>query len=213
MNGGRLFRRGVLVASLCMASTAAWAGVAQANDRSTAVICVDERAGDWRASMTFSSIDVRDGHPVEVSFGSDSATLTAPGPDGSATLHQDFGAGTDHASVAWSVARNGVVERSGSESFEQPSGCQAPATSEPPASEPPATQPPVTEPPTTEAPTPGSTPQGPAASTPTSAPHAGALPVTGRATALGGAVGLAVLLLGGAAVWAARRHPDELIGD
>ena len=61
------------------------AGTAAAADRSTDVACVDQTTGAWEASMTFSSVAVQEGHPVVLTFGSASVTLTDPGPGGGAT--------------------------------------------------------------------------------------------------------------------------------
>ena len=143
--------RGALAAAVIVAASALTGGSAMANDRSTEVVCVDRSTGAWRASMTFSSIDVHDGHPVVVTFGSAVATLAAPGAHGSVTLSQ--GAGGDRASAtwSWSIARNGVVEQAGSARFTRPAGCEGTPATEPPRrsrrdrtapTEPPATVPP-----------------------------------------------------------------------
>jgi hypothetical protein len=190
---------------------------AEANDRSTAVVCVDEQTGAWEASMTFASIDVREGHPVVITFGSASTTLTAPGPAGHATLTQRFTGGQDSATIAWSVVRNGLDATSGVEHVERPEGCVAqvdttppttPATTTPttPATVPPATVPPATPPvsgpePSTSTPTSGSTP----------APvH---LPVTGGAAGWTTLVAVGAVAAGLLLTRAGRRLPDEVIGD
>ena len=94
MNGGTLMRRGLLAAALIGGSIVSivvgLAGAAQANDHSTEAVCLDKTSGAWRASISFASIDVHDGHPVVITFGGASTTLTEPGPNGTATLHQDF---------------------------------------------------------------------------------------------------------------------------
>ena len=102
------------------------AGTAHAHDRSTDVLCVDQDTGEWRASMTFSAIDVRDGRPVVVTFGSASATLTEAGPNGTATLVQGFGGDEPSATLAWTIIRGGAIEQAGRQSFDQPAGCEAP---------------------------------------------------------------------------------------
>ena len=81
------------------------AGQASANDRAVVVSCTDQSAGTWTVSVTFSGIEVRADRPVEVSLGSDSATLTEPGANGTVTLQQNFGAGQAAATLTWSVVR------------------------------------------------------------------------------------------------------------
>ena len=71
----RALWRGILTVITIVVAAVAIAGTAQANDRSTDVVCVDPSTGAWQVKMTFSSIDVHDGHPVVLRFGSDSATL------------------------------------------------------------------------------------------------------------------------------------------
>ena len=180
--------------------------------------------------MTFSSIDVHDGHPVVVTFGSAVATLAAPGADGSITLSQ--GAGGDRASAtwSWSIARNGVVEQAGSARFTRPTGCEAtpatePPTTGPPPTEPPATQPPATEPPATAPPAtqrpsapppPGSGQPDVPASVPTPPPttdRAGPLPNTGLSAVPMGAAAVVVVGVGVLARRWARRRADQLIGE
>jgi hypothetical protein len=214
--GARSVARGALAAAVIMGALALTAGPAMANDRSTEVICIDRATGAWRASMTFSSIDVHDGHPVVVSFGSDTVTLTAPGADGSATLSQDAGGDEDSATWSWSIARNGVVERAGSDTFSRPGGCESTPATVPPPTQPPSTAPPPTPPPATmppaTAPPAGPRPPGPgrpAAPVPSPAP----LPTTGTPMLPLGAAAVVIVGLGALARrWAARRS-DQLIGD
>jgi hypothetical protein len=205
-------------------------GSAMANDQSTEVVCVDRSTGAWRASMTFSSIDVHDGHPVVVTFGSAVATLAAPGAHGSVTLSQ--GAGGDRASAtwSWSIARNGVVEQAGSARFTRPAGCERTPATEPPATEPPPTEPPATVPPSSAPPAtvPPATqpPSAPApagsgrpdvpVSVPTPPPttdRAGPLPDTGLPAVPFVAAAVAAVGLGVLAQRWARRRADQLIGD
>ncbi len=61
------------------------AGQASANDRAVVVSCTDQSAGTWEVSVTFSGIEVLADRPVQVTLGSDSTTLTEPGPDGTVT--------------------------------------------------------------------------------------------------------------------------------
>ena len=89
MNGGTFARRGLMAAAVLGGSfgaVAGFAGVAHANDHSTDVVCSDKATGAWTATMSFGSIEVKEGHPVVVHFGSTSTTLQTPGPDGSASL-------------------------------------------------------------------------------------------------------------------------------
>jgi len=240
MDGGRgaarSVARGAMAAGVIAAVTgftALTAGPAMANDRSTVVACVDRSTGEWRATMTFSSIDVKDGHPVVVRFGSATVTLADPGPDGSATLRQDASGDQAAATWAWSVTRNGVVERSGSSSFRRPGGCEAtqttgptePPATEPPATEPPATEPPATEPPATEPPATvppvGPSPPGPSRpeipmvipTAPPTTDRAGRLPVTGAPAGATGAAAVVVVGLGVLVLRWTKRRSDQLIGD
>ena len=64
------------------------AGQASANDRAVVVSCTDQSAGTWTVGVTFSSIEVKADRPVTVTLGSDSTTLTEPGPNGTVTLSQ-----------------------------------------------------------------------------------------------------------------------------
>ena len=123
-SGARSVVRGALAAAVIVVALTLTAGPAMANDRSTEVVCVDRSTGAWRASMTFSSIDVHDGHPVVVTFGSAPTTLAEPGAGGSATLSQDAGGDEASATWSWSIARNGVVEQAGSARFTRPAGCE-----------------------------------------------------------------------------------------
>lgn len=229
-SGARSVARGALAAAVIVAALALTAGPAMANDRSTEVVCVDRSTGAWRASMTFSSIDVHDGHPVVVTFGSAATTLAEPGAGGSATLSQDAGGDRASAIWSWSIARNGVVERAGSATFSRPEGCEstpatAPPPTQPPATEPPPTPPPATVPPATvppaSAPPAGPTPPGPgrpSAPVPSPAPppttgHTTPLPTTGAPAVPLFAAAVVVVGLGVLARrWAARRA-DQLIGD
>ena len=218
--GARSVARGVLAAAVMVAALAATAGSAMANDRSTEVVCIDQSTGAWRASMTFSSIDVRDGHPVVVTFGSAVETLSAPGADGSVRLSQDAGGAEASATWSWSVARNGVVERAGSATFARPAGCEGTPATEPPATQPPATQPPASAPPVTAppgAPTPATPGQpevpAPSAPPPPTTHRAAPLPVTGTPAVPIGAAALAVLGLGLLARRWVGRRADQLIGD
>ena len=142
-SGARSVARGALAAAVIVAASALTGGSAMANDRSTEVVCVDRSTGAWRASMTFSSIDVHDGHPVVVTFGSAVATLAAPGAHGSVTLSQGAGGDRATATWSWSIARNGVVEQGGSARFTRPAGCEGTPATQPPATQPPATEPPA----------------------------------------------------------------------
>lgn len=222
--GARSVARGALAAAVIVGALVLTPGSAMANDRSTDVVCVDQSTGAWRASMTFSSIDVHDGHPVVVTFGSATATLAAPETDGSVTLSQHAGGDEASAAWSWSIARNGVVERAGSATFSRPAGCESTPATAPPPTQPPATQPPATEPPATVPPAtappvgpalPG--PGRPSAPVPSSAP-----PTTGRATPLPGTgtpavpLGVAAVVVVGLGVLARRwadRRADQLIGD
>ena len=234
-SGARSVARGALAAAVIVAALALTAGPAMANDRSTEVVCVDRSTGTWRASMTFSSIDVHDGHPVVVTFGSAATTLAEPGAGGSATLSQDAGGDRASAIWSWSIARNGVVEQAGSARFTRPAGCEGPPATEPPATEPPPTEPPPTEPPATEPPSsappatvppatqppapptpPGSSRPDVPASVPTPPPttdRAGPLPDTGLPAVPFVATAVAVVGLGVLALRWARRRADQLIGD
>ena len=73
------------VAGVALALTGAAAfmaaGQASANDRAVVVSCTDQSTGTWTVSVTFSAIEVREDRPVQVNLGSESATLTEPGPE------------------------------------------------------------------------------------------------------------------------------------
>ncbi len=211
MNGGTLVRRGLLAAAVLggsIGSLVSLAGTAQANDHSTQTICADPTTGAWRGSITFSSIDVQADHPVVVTFGSASETLTNPGPNGTVTLTQDFSSKSDAEQVTWTIVRNGTAERSGSVTFTKPDGCHESV---------PSTEPPTTAPPSTEAP-----PTTPVASTapntaPPTAPHrtrpaVTALPVTGGHPSPLLWVGLGSLAAGALITWLTRRQPEDLPG-
>lgn len=235
-SGARSVARGAMAAAVIVVALALAGGSAMANDRSTEVVCIDRSTGAWRASMTFSSIGVHDGHPVVVTFGSAVATLSAPGADGSVTLSQGAGGDRAAATWSWSIARNGVVEHAGSAHFTRPAGCEGTPATEPPATQPPATGPPASEPPAT-VPPPTQPPAGPAqpppaptppgsgrpdvpVSVPTPPPtppattdRAGPLPDTGLSAVPLGAAAVAVAGLGALARRWARRRADQLIGD
>ena len=224
-SGARSVARGALAAAVIVAALALTGGSAMANDRSTEVVCVDRSTGAWRASMTFSSIDVHEGHPVVVTFGSAVATLAAPGAHGSVTLSQGAGGDRAAATWSWSIARNGVVEQAGAARFTRPAGCEGTPATEPPATPPPATEPPATPPPATQPPSAPCRPRRrrPAAAGPTSrrrcrprrrprtALDRCRTPACRRcrsASPQSRLVGLGVL----ARRWA-RRRADQLIGD
>jgi hypothetical protein len=199
--GARLIGGAVLGGLVLAAVTAQ---PAMANDRSTAVVCVDEQTGAWRASITFASIDVREGHPVVITFGTASTTLSTPGPDGHATLTQDFTGAQDSATIPWSVVRHGLDATSGVEHVTRPEGCVAQVETTPPTT--PATVPPATPP---------ASPPEPPTSTPTSGSTPGPvhLPVTGGATGWTTLVAVGALVGGLVLTRAGRRIPDEVIGD
>jgi len=214
--GARSVARGAVATGVIAAVTgftALTAGPALANDRSTDVVCVDRSTGAWRATMTFSSIDVNDGHPVVVRFGSATTTLGDPGPDGSATLRQDASGDQAAATWGWSITRNGVVERSGSASFERPAGCAATQPSEP--TEPPATEPPAAAPPVGPSPPGPSRPEIPIVvrTAPPTTDRAEPLPVTGAPAGAIGAAAVVVVGLGALVLRWTKRRADQLIGD
>jgi hypothetical protein len=224
--GARLVWRGMLVATV-LGGSVMLAGTAHAHDRSTDVLCVDQSTGEWRASMTFSAIDVRDGRPVVVTFGSASATLTEAGPNGTATLVQSFGGDQPSATLAWTIIRGGTIEQAGRQSFDQPAGCEAPPATAPPDSGPPATAPPDTPPPDSGPPapagpeTPSTAPEaavpelpspGPAGPS-TPAPRTAPLPATGSPTTLVVLLAAAAVVGGALIVRWTRHQPDEVIGD
>ena len=111
------------------------AGQASANDRAVVVSCTDQSAGTWTVSVTFSGIEVRADRPVEVSLGSDSATLTEPGANGTVTLQQNFGAGQAAATLTWSVVRLDY-QNMGVLNLDRPAECTVtPTTEAPPSTE------------------------------------------------------------------------------
>jgi hypothetical protein len=208
MNGGTLVRRGLMVAAVLGGSIGALVGApgtAQANDRTTATVCSDARTGAWEASMTFSSIDVRADHPVVLSFGSASTTLTEPGPDGTATLTQHFSPNAKVEQVSWSVVRNDAEEHSGVVVFERPDDCKPPTPTTAPPTVPPTTTAPTSTP-TTAAPTSAPTTSPRVAPASSGAP----LPVTGGHPSPVVWIGLLALAVGTLATWWSRRRPEDL---
>ena len=220
MNGGTFARRGLMAAAVLGGSfgaVAGFAGVAHANDHSTDVVCSNKATGAWTATISFASIEVKEGHPVTVHFGSASTTLTNPGPDGTASLSQTFKGSTSTEQVSWSVERNGTTDSSGVASFAKPEGCEAPPTTQPPATQPPATQPPATQPPSVQPPAtpavhhpvvthPVVKPSRPAARP---AQTLSSLPVTGGHPSPALWAGLGALGLGGLMTWLTRRQPHR----
>ena len=79
------------------------AGQASANDRAVVVSCTDQSAGTWTVAVTFSSIEVKADRPVTVTLGSDTTTLTEPGPNGTVTLSRTFGADQPSATLTWLI--------------------------------------------------------------------------------------------------------------
>jgi hypothetical protein len=213
MNGGRLVLRSLFGASLLGASALGallFTGTAYGHDQTTAVECIDSATGAWRASMAFSSVDVTEGHTAIVHFGSAS---TPVGPDGTATLFQDFGGDQATATVTWSIERNGAVDRSGAETFSKPEGCVQVTTTTAPPTTTPQTTTIAKSTPTTAAPAP--TPPPPAPTTPQPPRHVESLdlPVTGAATTVTGVVAVLAIVTGGVIVHLTRRRPEGLIGD
>ena len=171
------------------------AGQASANDRAVVVSCTDQSAGTWTVSVTFSGIEVRADRPVEVSLGSDSATLTEPGANGTATLQQNFGAGQTAANLTWSVVRLDY-QNMGVLNLDRPVECTVTPTTE---------APPITEaPPVTEA----AKVLGVQA-TPAAQPVSRALPETGRPALPLVALGAVAVIGGLGLVGVARRRPEE----
>ena len=210
--------------ALVVAAAGGAAGTAAASDRSTDVVCVDQTTGAWEASMTFSSVAVQEGHPVVLTFGSASVTLTDPGPGGGATLTLSFDGGQSGATKTWTIVRNGAVDQSGSVAFDRPAGCEAapttPPSTEVPPTEPPATEAPPTGPPETEAPpqpTPSPRPESPnpapAVPAAPARPRAAPLPVTGVSTLVGLGLAAAAVAVGALVIRWTRRRADQFIGD
>jgi hypothetical protein len=206
MNGGTLVRRSVLGASLIGGSALGaivFAGSAYAHDQNGSVECVNADTGAWRATMSFSSVDVNEGHTAVVTFGSATATLHGP-DETTASLSQDFSADQASATVPWSIVRNETNESSsGEETFTKPEGCVPETTTTVPESAP--TTAPTTAPP-------ASTPEAPS-TTPASHVDPADLPVTGSATAETAALAALAIVAGGVIIRVARRRPDEVIGD
>ncbi|HET9602336.1 MAG TPA: hypothetical protein VFP08_12140 [Acidimicrobiales bacterium] len=213
-----------LVGVALVVAAAGAAGTAAAADRSTDVACVDQTTGAWEASMTFSSVAVQEAHPVVLTFGSASVTLTDPGPGGGATLTQSFDGGQAGATKTWTIVRNGAVDQSGSVTFDRPAGCEAAPTTPPPTeappTEPPATDAPPTGPPETEAgpqatlsPRPDSPNPAPAVPAAPARPRAAPLPVTGVSTLAGLGLAAAAVAVGALVIRWTRRRADQFIGD
>jgi LPXTG-motif cell wall-anchored protein len=171
------------------------AGQASANDRAVVVSCTDQSAGTWEVSVTFSSIEVKADHPVDVTLGSSHATLTEPGPNGTVTLSQHFGGDQDAASLTWSVVRLDY-QNMGVLHLDRPAECRE----APPSSEAPTTPAPPTAPPATVL-----------AETVTPAPsvQSAALPETGRTTLPLIVLGAGAVVGGLGLVGAARRRPEN----
>ena len=191
------------------------AGQASANDRAVVVSCTDQSAGTWTVAVTFSSIEVKADRPVQVTLGSDTTTLTEPGPNGTVTLSHTFGGDQASASITWSVVRLDY-QNMGVLHLDRPAGCgeTTPSTEAPPTTPaPPSTEAvPTTTPgaPTTEA-APTTVPATVLAETVTPAPsvQSGALPETGRPTLPLVAVGAGAVIGGLGLVGATRRRPEK----
>ena len=198
------------VAGVALALTGAAAfmaaGQASANDRAVVVSCTDSTTGTWTVSVTFSAIEVREDRPVKVTLGSDSATLTEPGPNGTVTLQQTFGQGQSSAALVWSVVRLDY-QNMGKLNLDRPAECEPPTTEAPPSSEAPTTEaPPAIEAPTTVPVTVLSSQATPA---PSVQNFSQALPETGRPTAPLLALGTGAVLGGIGLVAASRRRPEQ----
>ncbi len=178
---------------------------ASANDRAVSVLCTDHTTGTWRVSVTFSSVEVKADRPVTVTLGSESATLTEVGPNGTVTLHQDYPAAQTSADLIWSIVRIDY-QNTGKLHLDQPAGCrESPATTE---TAPPTTAPATTAPPTTFAAL--TTPPPTTAPHQVEAAHLGSLPVTGGPSVPLAALGVAALLCGLMLVRTGRRRPTEI---
>ncbi|HEX6786835.1 MAG TPA: LPXTG cell wall anchor domain-containing protein [Acidimicrobiales bacterium] len=183
------------------------AGQANANDRAVVVSCTDQSAGTWTVAVTFSSIEVKADRPVEVSLGSETTTLTEPGPNGTVTLSHTFGADQSSASITWSIVRLDY-QNTGVLHLDRPAGCgeTTPSTEAPPTT--PA--PPSTEAaPTTITEAAPTVPATVLAETVTPAPSVQSLPQTGRPTLPLVAVGAGAVLGGLGLVGATRRRPEK----
>jgi len=174
------------------------AGQASANDRAVVVSCTDQSAGTWTVSVTFSSIEVKADRPVTVSLGSDTTTLTEPGPNGTVTLSRPFGADQPSATLTWLIRRLDY-QNTGVLHLDRPAGCGETT---------PTTEAPPTTPTTEAAPT---VPATVLAETVTPAPsvQSGSLPETGRPTLPLVAVGAGAVLGGLALVAGTRRRPEK----
>ncbi len=171
------------------------AGQASANDRAVVVSCTDQSAGTWTVSVTFSGIEVRADRPVDVSLGSDSATLTEPGANGTVTLQQNFGAGQAAATLTWSVVRLDY-QNMGVLNLDRPVECTVtPTTEAPPAAE--------VAPTTVPAKVLG------VQATPAAQPVSRALPETGRPALPMVALGAAAVIGGLGLVGVARRRSED----
>jgi LPXTG-motif cell wall-anchored protein len=184
------------------------AGQASANDRAVVVSCTDQSAGTWTVSVTFSSIEVKADRPVTVSLGSDTTTLTEPGPNGTVTLSRPFGADQPSATLTWLISRLDY-QNTGVLHLDRPAGCgeTTPSTEAPPTT--PATEAaPTTTPSTEAAPT---VPATVLAETVTPAPsvQSGSLPETGRSTLPLVALGAGAVIGGLGLVGATRRRPEK----
>jgi hypothetical protein len=185
------------------------AGPASANDRAIAILCTDHTTGAWEVSVTFSSIEVKADRPVTVTLGRAQAVLTAVGPDGTVTLHQDFPGSKTSAEVIWSVVRLDY-QNMGKLHLTQPAGCRDTTTST--TMVPPTTAGTVPAPPTSAAPPTTHAVKAPAAPTTTITPqveaaHIGAtLPVTGGVSVPLVALGALSVLGGLVLVRSSRRR-------
>ena len=230
-SGARSVARGALAAAVIVAALALTGGSAMANDRSTEVVCVDRSTGAWRASMTFSSIDVHDGHPVVVTFGSAVATLAEPGSAAgrsrcrrtpAVTGRRPHGRGRSPATASSSRrARPASPARPVARARRRPNlrrrNRRRPNRRRPNRRRPCRRQrePPVAPPPAAPTPPGRGRPDVPA-SVPTPPPttdRAGPLPSTGLPAVPFVAAAVAVVGLGVLARRWARRRADQLIGD
>jgi LPXTG-motif cell wall-anchored protein len=184
------------------------AGQASANDRAVVVSCTGQSAGTWTVAVTFSSIEVKADRPVEVTLGSETTTLTEPGPNGTVTLSHTFGADQSSASITWSIVRLDY-QNMGVLHLDRPAGCgeTTPSTEAPPTTPaPPSTEAAPTT--ITEA-APTTVPATVLAETVTPAPSVQSLPQTGRPTLPLVAVGAGAVLGGLGLVGATRRRPEK----
>jgi LPXTG-motif cell wall-anchored protein len=176
------------------------AGQASANDRAVVVSCTDQSAGTWEVSVTFSGIEVLADRPVQVTLGSDSTTLTQPGPDGTVTMRQSFGGDQSSASTTWSVVRHDYQNK-GVLNLDRPGDCQqTPSTEAPPVTEVAPTTVPVTV---------LAVQVTPVQVTPVKAAVTQALPETGRPTMPMLALGAGAVVGGLGLVGVSRRRPEK----